>query len=59
MHRQNYLTLKEKTFKNRTTNIVDLIKETKTREKREKRQNIYIAAAAVSVLAISGYIITQ
>ena len=45
--------------KNKSTNIVDLLKETKLREKEEKRSNIYIAAAAVSVLALSGFIISN
>ena len=41
------------------TNIVDLLKRTKLQQRREKRQNVYIAAAAISVLALSGFIISQ
>ena len=39
-------------------NVVDLIKKAKFEEKKEKRQTIVIAAAAISALAISGLIIT-
>ena len=41
-----------------SVNVVDLIKKAKFEEKKEKRQTIVIAAAALSVLAISGMIIT-
>ena len=39
-------------------NVVDLIKRTKVEENKEKRRNIYVAAAAISALAISGLIIS-
>ena len=55
----SYLTDKKNTHINKSKSIVELLKENKLREKREKRQNVYIAAAAVSVLAISGFIISQ
>lgn len=55
----SYLTDKKNTHINKSKSIVELLKESKLREKREKRQNVYIAAAAVSVLAISGFIISQ
>lgn len=42
----------------RSVDVVDLIKKAKFEEKKEKRQTIVIAAAALSVLAISGMIIT-
>ncbi len=45
--------------KSTNTNILDLIKKNKQQEKKEKRQNVYIAAAAISVLALSGFIISQ
>ena len=41
------------------TNISELLKNNKLKQKKEKRQNIYFAAAAVSVLALSGFIISQ
>ena len=56
-----YMLLKNKDNKDESTNtnIVDLLRRTKLRQRREKRQNIYIAAAAISVLALSGFIISQ
>ena len=41
------------------TNINQLIKRAKEQESGEKRKNIYMAAAAISVLALSGFIIYQ
>jgi len=41
-----------------TVNVVDLIHRAKIKEKKEKRQNIIIAAVAVSALAVSGFIIS-
>ena len=40
-------------------NISELLKNNKLEQKKEKRQNIYFAAAAVSVVALSGFIISQ
>ena len=56
-----YMLLKNKDNKDQSmnTNIVDLLRRTKLQQKREKRQNVYIAAAAISVLALSGFIISQ
>ena len=56
-----YMLLKNKgdKVKSTNTNIVDLIRRSKLRQKKEKRQNVYIAAAAISVLALSGFIISQ
>ena len=56
-----YMLLKNKDNKDKSTNtnIVDLLRRTKLHQKREKRQNVYIAAAAISVLALSGFIISQ
>ena len=56
-----YMLLKNKDNKDKSTNtnIVDLLRRTKLQHKREKRQNAYIAAAAISVLALSGFIISQ
>jgi len=45
--------------KSTATNISDLLKNNKLEQKKEKRQNIYFAAAAISVLALSGFIISQ
>ena len=56
-----YMLLKNKDNKDKSTNtnIVDLLRRTKLQHRREKRQNVYIAAAAISVLALSGFIISQ
>ena len=56
-----YMLLKNKDNidKSTNTNIVDLLRQTKLLQRREKRQNVYIAAAAISVLALSGFIISQ
>ena len=56
-----YMLLKNKDNKDQSmnTNIVDLLRRTKLQQRREKRQNVYIAAAAISVLALSGFIISQ
>lgn len=56
-----YMLLKNKgdKVKSTNTNIVDLIRRSKLQQKKEKRQNVYIAAAAISVLALSGFIISQ
>ena len=56
-----YLSLKHKEdkIKSPNANIVDLLRQTKLQQKREKRQNIYITAAAISVLALSGFMISQ
>ena len=43
----------------RNPNIVDLLRKSRLEEKKGKRQNYIIAAAAVSALVISGYIISQ
>ena len=45
-------------YKPINTNISQLIKRAKEQESGEKRKNICIAAAAISVLALSGFIIS-
>ena len=59
MSSYNYLLSRKNSNRDKAINIVDLLKETKVREKKEKRQTIYVAAAAVSILALSGYIISK
>ena len=56
-----YMLLKNKgdKIKSTNTNIVDLIRRSKLEQKKERRQSVYIAAAAISVLALSGFIISQ
>ena len=61
MSHYKYLENKKNEFRIKpiTTNISDLLKNNKLEQKTEKRQNIYFAAAAISVLALSGFIISQ
>ena len=56
-----YMLLKNKDnkIKSTNTNIVDLVRRNKLEQRKDKRQNVYIAAAAISVLALSGFIISQ
>ena len=54
----NYITTKVTTSSYKRTNIVDLINKAKVEEKKEKRNTIIYAVGAVSVLAISGLIIS-
>ncbi len=60
MKSYKYMTLKNRDtrYKETNTNIVQLMRHAKKEEIKEKRKNIYIAAAAVSVLALSGFIIS-
>ena len=46
-------------YKPTNTNISQLLKRAKEQESGEKRKNIYMVAAAISVLALSGFIISQ
>ena len=39
-------------------NVVDLLKQTKLEQRKEKRRNIMVTAAAISALAVSGLIIS-
>ena len=50
---------KKETYIRRTTNVVDLINRVKVNERKEKRDNIIIAAVAISVLAVSGIIMSN
>ena len=54
----NYITTKVTTSSYKRTNIVDLINKAKVERKKEKRNTIIYAVGAVSVLAISGLIIS-
>ena len=50
---------KKETYVRRTTNVVDLINRVKVNDRKEKRDNIIIAAVAISVLAVSGIIMSN
>ena len=56
---KNYLAGETQYSKKKNTNIVDLLKRSKLEEKKGKRQNIILMAAAVSALVVSGFIIYQ
>tara|TARA_B100001123_G_C15265747_1_gene1008351 strand:- start:761 stop:940 length:180 start_codon:yes stop_codon:yes gene_type:complete len=53
-----YIAAKKEKFVFRSINVLDLIKRNKLEEKREKKNTIIIAAAAISALAVSGLIIS-
>ena len=42
----------------KTVNVVDLIREAKQQETKEKKNTLIVVAAAASVLAITGIVIT-
>ena len=57
MAQYKYLTDKKENTSDRL-NVVDLLKKTKIQQRKEKRKNIIVAAAAISALAVSGLIIS-
>jgi len=61
MKTYKHLIPKDESYKYKATNtdISQLLKRVKKQESGEKRKNIYMAAAAISVLALSGFIISQ
>ena len=59
MKKINYLSKKNLIDFRRNTNVLDLIKNSKLEEKREKRQKFLVVTIAASALALSGYIISQ
>ena len=54
----NYITTKVITSSYKKTNIVDLLNKAKVEQKKEKRNTIIYAVGAVSLLAISGLVIS-
>ena len=44
---------------NKNVNVVDLMNKAKVQAKEQKKQNVVIAAVAVSVLAVAGLVISQ
>jgi len=55
----NYLTSKsDRSNVRKPINVIDLMNKAKLEEKKEKRHNLVVAAAAISALAISGFIIS-
>jgi len=61
MKTHKYLTSKNEgnQYRSTNTNISQLLKKAKEQENGEKRKNIYMAAAAISALVLSGFIISQ
>ena len=61
MKTHKYLTPKNEFghYGSTNTNIGQLLKRAREEEIGEKRKNIYMAAAAISVLALSGFVISQ
>ena len=58
MANYNYISVKSAKSQYRKANIVDLIKRAKLDEKKEKRNVLLYAAAAISALAFSGLVIS-
>jgi len=55
---QNHSNGKKTFMHHRSTNVLDLIKNSKKEEKIEKRKNIIIATTAIGALVVSGLIIS-
>ena len=53
-----YLIRKKVNKETTRLNVVDLREKAKVEQKKEKRKNIIVAAAAISALAVSGLIIS-
>ena len=58
MYSDNYIAEKKRGSGYRTTNVVNLINRAKLDQKKEKRKNIIISAAAISALVATGLIIS-
>ena len=54
----NYLMEKNQKDNNKTVNVIDLMNKAKFQEKKEKRTTLLITAAALSVLAVTGVVIS-
>ena len=54
----NYMTSKDTTKFRRNVDVVQLMNKAKVERQKEKKKNMYIVAATVSALAVSGLIIS-
>ena len=54
----NYLKAKKNVEFNNSINVLNLIKNNKNNQKKEKRYNLVITVTAVSLLIVSGLIIS-
>ena len=52
------LSQKKNGRKHKSVNVMDLMQKAKFNEKKEKRNTIILTAAAISALAVSGFIIS-
>jgi hypothetical protein len=59
MRKTHYFVKKDFLASKTHINVIDLIKNSKLEEKREKRQKFLVVTIAASALALSGYIISQ
>ena len=58
MSAYNHLSQKRNGQRHKSINVMDLMQKAKFNEKKEKRNTIIVAAAAISALAVSGFIIS-
>ena len=58
MAEHKYLSEKKNNNQTSRLNVVDLLNKSKIEQNIEKRNNIIVAAAAISALAVSGLIIS-
>ena len=54
----NHLSQKRNERRHKSVNVMDLMQKAKFNEKKEKRNTIIETAAAISALAVSGFIIS-
>ena len=53
-----HLSQKKNERRHKSVNVMDLMQKAKFNEKKEKRNTIIVTAAAISALAVSGFIIS-
>ena len=58
MSAYNHLSQKRNGQRHKSINVMDLMQKAKFNEKKEKRNTIIVTAAAISALAVSGFIIS-
>ena len=58
MSAYNHLSQKRNERRQKSVNVMDLMQKAKFNEKKEKRNTMIVTAAAISALAVSGFIIS-
>ena len=58
MSAYSHLSQKKNERRHKSVDVMDLMQKAKFNEKREKRNTILVTAAAISALAVSGFIIS-